>query len=195
MGRFAIYPPELEELNTLTITFLKKHDYLKPYCWRGGSATWTYQRSGIKNSITIHVRMEETTGTINLSYTVNGTDKYNYDVQLISRKSNIGNGLLWFFVCPKTKRVCRKLHFHSGYFLHRTAFRLNYHQQNQSKKMRYFTQRFGGMFIDDVYSELYKKHFKRYYNGQPTKKYVRLMQKIEDKENIDFNEFEKALLM
>ncbi len=36
------------------------------------------------------------------------------------------------------------------------------------------------MFVpDEVYGERYKKHFKTHYNGKPTKRYLRLMQRID----------------
>lgn len=37
--------------------------------------------------------------------------------------------------------------------------------------------------IDDIYDEVYSKHFRTHYAGKPTKKYLRLMKKIGEYEN------------
>jgi len=42
--------------------------------------------------------------------------------------------------------------------------------------------------IEDFYSELNKKHFKKTYSGKPTKKYLRIMKQINKVENMPCNE-------
>jgi hypothetical protein len=34
------------------------------------------------------------------------------------------------------------------------------------------------LIADNIYDQIYTKHFKKYYNGKPTKKYVSLLKKI-----------------
>ena len=70
-----------------------------------------------------------------------------------------------------------------------------YAKQIESKKCRGWSKRFGFMFNDEVYSKIYSKHFKSHYNGKPTKKYLKLMNQIEKREQINIEDFERSLLM
>ena len=55
-----------------------------------------------------------------------------------------------------------------------------YDKQIESKKSRYLVSIFDKVFIkDEVYDELDKKYFKSHYNGKPTKRYLRLKNKID----------------
>jgi len=41
-------------------------------------------------------------------------------------------------------------------------------------------KQFGLLFgIDKVYEEIYSKHFKKQYNGKPTKRYLKLLKQVE----------------
>ncbi len=95
--------------------------------------------------------------------------------------SNLGKGLIWYFLCPETNKRCRKLYSIGGYFLHREAFKgCMYESQTQSKKYRQLDKTLGAYFrTDDLYSQLYQKHFKKTYAGKPTKKYLKLIKQIE----------------
>ena len=70
-----------------------------------------------------------------------------------------------------------------------------YESQTQSKKYRQLDKTFGAYFkSDNLYSELFKKHFKRSYAGKPTKKYLRIMEQIQKAESVPFNEIKRALM-
>ena len=59
----------------------------------------------------------------------------NYKVYLTSTPSNLNRGEIWYFICPQTKKRCRKLYSIGGYFLHREAFNgCMYKIQIESKK-------------------------------------------------------------
>jgi len=110
----------------------------------------------------------ETDGYITFDYTYNESQKVNYKVRLITRPSNLGNGLMWFFVCPNTRKVCRKLHLNSGYFLHRTAFSdVYYEKQLQSKTWRGWEKAFGSCWDDKLYEELHKSILKSFIKRNP----------------------------
>jgi hypothetical protein len=119
-----------------------------------------------------------------------------YRVQLISKLSNLGKGYVWYFVCPKTNKRCRKLYLADTYFYHRLAFNgCMYEKQTQSKKSRYFDKTLGAYFkSDDLYSELNKKHLKKNYAGKPTKKYLKLTRQIQKAESISYQEIERAMI-
>ena len=191
MGRWSTYPTTVNDLREIDISFLSKHDYLKPDNFRSGVITWSYS-NGNKNSISIHTVTNETDGVLTLDYTYNNTEKINYQIQLITRPSNLGKGLIWFFVCPYTGKVCRKLHLINGYFKHRSALSgIMYKSQIESKKWREWSKIFKGDFDDKIYSELYSKGFKKFYAGKMTKRYLRICKKINESENFDFREFYK----
>jgi len=196
MGRWSNSPDEVEGLKRITIADLKKLGYLQPNVQLNRSVFWNTSNGAKASSITVIVDTNDADGYITLDYIFNDSQKINYKVKLITRPSNLGDGLLWFFVCPHTQKVCRKLHLNSGYFLHRTAFNgLYYEKQLQSKKWRDFEKVFGSYLDDKLYEQLYKKHFKKFYNGKPTKKYVQLMKKINARKDINFEDMERALLM
>ena len=45
-----------------------------------------------------------------------------YKISLVSLASNIGRGVVWFFLCPQTSKRCRKIYLLRERFLHREAF-------------------------------------------------------------------------
>lgn len=110
--------------------------------------------------------------------------------------SNLNRGKIWYFICPQTKKCCHYLYSIGGYFLHREAFKgCMFETQTQSKKYRQLDKTLGVHFkSDDLYSELFKKHFKKTYAGKPTKKYLRIMEQIQKAESINYYEIERALL-
>ena len=122
--------------------------------------------------------------------------KYNYKVHLVSVPSNLGKGIVWYFLCPETNKRCRKLYSIGGYFLHREAFKgCMYESQIQSKKYRQLDKTLGAYFrTDELYSQLYKKHLKKTYAGKPTKRYLRILEGIQRAENIYYEKIENYLL-
>ncbi len=186
MGRWANYPTTVNDLRCIDISFLSKHEYIIPNQSKLGAIIWT-SGNGTKNSISIRTVIGETTGVLTVDYTFNNTEKIRYDIQLITRQSNLGTGLIWFFVCPYTGKVCRKLHLIKGYFKHRSALPgLMYQIQIESKKWREWNRIFAKDFNDKLHAELYSKYFKRYYNGKMTKRFARISKKIQETEN-NFN--------
>lgn len=197
MGRWATYPTSIEDLKYISIADLKRMKLLTPESFIKTVINWTNRNTNEKTgSISVNITTNDHRGQITFDYTYRETEKINYNVRLITRPSNLGKGLQWFFVCPITGKVCRKLHLISGYFCHRSANpNLMYAKQIESKKMRDWSKRFGFMFDDEVYSEIYSKHFKSNYNGKPTKRFLKLSKIIEKKENTSIEDFERSFLM
>lgn len=70
-----------------------------------------------------------------------------------------------------------------------------YEAQTQSKKYRQLDKTIGAFFkSDNLYSELYKKNFKKTYAGKSTKRYLRIMEQIQKAESILYHEIERAML-
>ncbi|GEN74216.1 hypothetical protein [Chryseobacterium lathyri] len=195
MGRWSSSPDEVESLKRITISDLKKLGYLKPNAHLNQNIFWTDQSGERTSSISVIIDTTDTEGVITFDYTWQKTHKINYKVRLITRPSNLGDGILWFFVCPSTFKECRKLHLNSGYFLHRTAFEdVYYEKQLQSKKWRSWEKAFGLYLDDKLYEQLHKKYFKKFYKGKPTKKYLQLMKKINARKPIELEDIENFLL-
>lgn len=188
MGRWANYPTPIEDLRSFDISFLSKYQYCKPNQTKSGTITWTSPH-GAKNSIGIKVKTNDDDGILNLDYTFNSTIPINYNIKLISRPSNLGAGLLWFFVCPYTGKVCRKLHLINGYFKHRSALQdLMYQNQLESKRWREWNKMYAGEFKDHIYTELFSKYFKRYYKGKMTKRFSRIVKKLQKSGNFNIED-------
>ena len=119
-----------------------------------------------------------------------------YKVQFVSVTSNLGKGVIWYFVCPRTGKRCRKFYLADTYFYHREAFKgCMYEKQTQSKKSRYLDKMLGAYFKTvHLFEQLYKKNFKKQYAGKPTKKYLKLTQQIQKAERITYHEIEQAML-
>ncbi|MBT8245636.1 MAG: hypothetical protein HKP48_09780 [Winogradskyella sp.] len=188
------FPTLYNEALQISITKLKEWDYLSPEQIKSGTLTWS--RNGNETgSISIKVNTHSEQPYIELDYKYRD-ELRNYKVSLVSMPSNLGKGLIWYFLCPQTKKRCRKLYSIGGYFLHREAFNgCMYETQTQSKKYRQLDKTLGAYFkTDDLYSQLYQKHFKKTYAGKPTKKYLRIMEQIHKAESIPYQEIEREML-
>jgi len=188
------FPTLYNEALQISISKLKEWEYLNPEQIKSGTITWS--RNGNQTgSISIKVNTHSEQPYIELDYKYRDEPR-NYKVSLVSMPSNLGKGLIWYFLCPETNKRCRKLYSIGGYFLHREAFNgCMYETQTQSKKYRQLDKTLGAYFKrDNLYSELYKKNFKKTYAGKPTKKYLRIMEQIQKAESIPYHEIERAML-
>ena len=69
-------------------------------------------------------------------------------------------------------------------------------KQTQSKRDRLLDNTLGiYLRTDDLFEQLYKKHFKKTYAGKPTKKYLKLTRQIQRAESIPYHEIERAMRM
>jgi len=188
------FPTLYNEALQISVSKLKEWEYLNPEQFKSGTLTWS--RNGNQTgSISIKVNTQSEQPYIELDYKYRDEPR-NYKVSLVSLPSNLGKGLIWYFLCPQTNKSCRKLYSIGGYFLHREAFNgCMYETQTQSKKYRQLDKTLGAYFrTDDLYSQLYQKHFKKTYAGKPTKKYLRIMEQIQKAESIPCHEIEQAML-
>jgi hypothetical protein len=80
--------------------------------------------------------------------------------------------------------------------LHRTAFSgLMYQNQIESKRSRQLLKVFNKLELPDaVYQERYKKYFKTHYNGKPTKRFLKLENKIRVSESFPVGTLERLLM-
>lgn len=193
MGRFANYPTTIEDVKTISITKLKAWNYLEDG-EHTGVISWS--RNGtVHSTISIKVVFTDYRKYIVLDYKCND-EKIFYNINIESVPSNLGKGEIYYFVCPRTGKHCRKLYFSSSYFLHRTAFSgLMYQNQIESKRSRQLLKVFNKLELPDaVYQERYKKYFKTHYNGKPTKRFLKLENKIRVSESFPVGTLERLLM-
>ena len=185
------FPTLYNEALQIHISKLKGWGYLDPEQIKSGTLNWS-RNGNPTGSISIQVNTHSEQPYLELDYKYRDEAPINYRVQLVSALSNLGKGVVWYFVCPHTKKRCRKLYSIGGYFLHREAFSgCMYETQTQSKKYRQLDKTLGAYFkSDNLYSELYKKNFKKTYAGKPTKRYLRIMEQIQK----PYHEIERAML-
>ena len=175
--------------NRLSTRFLKKHGYLDGG-WRYGGIKWTYGLSGNESSIGFNVHIGGDEGdNIKLRYThtSRGTgekESMDYRVELTTTLCNYGGKRYWF-ICPLSK---------NGQYCGRRVGVLfsigKWFGCRHCGDICYAAQLKGGTFrgssvsIPDI--ERAEQEIKRYYyNGKPTRKYLRVM-KMRDKLDNDF---------
>jgi hypothetical protein len=194
MPRYSDFPTTFDNVLQLSITKLKEWGYLKPGQTNSGTVNWSSQGNPT-GSVSILVTTEIETATIIFDYRYCGEPR-RYSINIVSTPSNLNKGHIWYFLCPKTNKRCRKLYSLAGYFLHREAFsRCYYESQIQSKYYRELGKSVAPEFeLDHLYSEIFKKHFKRLYKGQRTHKYLRLLKLIQKFERRPLQQIEADLL-
>lgn len=194
MPKPATYPTLFDNVLQLHITRLKKWGYLETNTSKGGAIDWSSNGESIGRISIFHLS-NETENYIELNYNYRDEPR-KYKVHLVSVPSNLGKGTIWYFLCPETGKRCRKLYSVGGYFLHRSAFRgCMYDSQTKSKKWREMEILFGSYFDSERYLEqLYSKHFKKYYKGKPTKRYLNLLKKIDKADRHSVRDIEELML-
>ena len=183
MAKLPTYPTLFDKVLQISISKLKEWEYLKPNQINSGTINWS--KNGKETaSINIVVNTNDTP-FIELIYNYN-KEPINYKIALVSLPSNLNNGKVWYFLCPKTGKYCRVLYQVGGYFLHREAFNsCMYESQTKSKSGRVSDRLIKNYFGSDApYEQLKKKYFKRTYAGKPTKKYIKLTKEINRLNNI-----------
>ena len=131
------FPTLYNEALQISTSNLKKWNYLKPGRIKSGALTWS--SNGHKTaSVSIEVNTQTEQPYLELDYKYKDEPR-NYKIELVSVPSNLGKGVVWYFLCPQTKKRCRKLYLISGYFLHREAFNgCMYACQTKSRETREF---------------------------------------------------------
>ena len=178
MGKQSTFPILYDECKTVSVSKLRKWGYLAEGKLVSGTLRW--QRYGEETgSISIAVYNDFNNRFVQMSYVYREHEK-NYRIMLVSVPSNLGFGLVWYFVCPRTGKRCRKLYLVHGYFFHRSAFEgCYYEKQILSKKVRPQYNCFENEYkIESAYKSLYSKNFKTQYRGVPTKALLKLERDI-----------------
>lgn len=179
MPKCPTFPYLFDEVRTITIGGLRRCGYLKPdYIVRNRSIQWS---DGGEPSGSVALDVDTVNKTIDLRYYVKGrfddaARQIEYRVRLESRTSNLGKGLVWYFICPATGKRCRTLYGIGEYFLSRSAFpSAMYSIQTESKQKREFLRPFRSL---DIASKHFNKPYSRtVYKQKPKIRFVWLLKK------------------
>ncbi|MFC5270026.1 hypothetical protein [Adhaeribacter terreus] len=195
MPKFPTFPTLYDEVLTIYISKLNKWGYLNPGQIKGGTLSWSWRGNQTAN-ISIWVNTHSKTPYLELNYKCQNKP-INYKVELVSVSSNLGKGRVWYFLCPHTGKRCRNLYLVGERFLHREAFTgCLYEKQTYSNYKRGLDKLFEKAFRSErLYEQLYKKHFKTHYAGKPTKRYLKLMKKIQESEQLTPDQIERLYLI
>lgn len=181
MAKHSTYPTLYEDCSYISISYLQKHRLLIPGKDTSGEILW--ERDGeVIGRVSIKIVMNVALPHLfdpfmQLSYSVKGIP-VNYSIQLTSKPSNIGKGVVWYFICHFTGKKCRVLYLVGDCFAHRVyATGYAYEAQILSKNQRQDLLR-KDVEAEKVFKELNSKHFKKYYKGKPTKRYVSYLKKL-----------------
>lgn len=195
MPRFPTLALTFDDALQISIDKLKVWGYINSDGPKQGTLSWS-NRGGICGKISIASGRYKEHPFIRLDYLHN--DKaVSYTVDMVSVPSNLGKGEIWYFVCPYTNKRCRILYSIGEKFLHREAYKgYLYESQKQSKRMRQLDKAYGhALGSERLYEQLFQKHRKKCYAGKPTKRYARLMDKIERANQVPYKELERLYIM
>ena len=174
MPKVSTFPTLYDECKNINITNLKSWGYLKPDTVKSGTIYWSNRHGERIADISISASIIGESPHIRLNYRFEG-EAIKYNVSLIKIKSNLSKGDYFYFECPITKKLCRKLYLINGYFLHREAFKgCMYECQQWSKLSRSQIAFFKKAMGDDIE---FKPYFKKVYKGQPTKRFLKKQEK------------------
>lgn len=178
MSKFPTFPLLYDNVIQINISKLKQLNYLQPKQIKNGKLNWS-KNGNIIGSISMQVNTHSEKAYIELNYNYKGETR-SYKIYLTAILSNLKKGEIWYFICPKTKKRCRILYLIEGYFFHREAFSgCMYWIQTQSKQDRAIARKYKPYWQDNEFDKLQSKHFKYFYNGKPTKRYLNFKRKIE----------------
>ncbi|MDN3585605.1 hypothetical protein QWY86_02930 [Pedobacter aquatilis] len=166
-----------DDVKRLNMSRLIEGGYIDPGKQAKGNLVWS-ENFKMRAKVGVHSlkSIAAGTGLVELIYTCNG-EPINYFIDVVSKKSNLANGgLIWYFVCPQTDKLARKLYFNGRVFIHQSAIDGIYRTQTLSHKSWDMDKLFGYLLgPNDVYKQLSEKHLKKFYKGSITKKYKKLL--------------------
>ncbi|TKJ36310.1 MAG: hypothetical protein CEE38_12920 [Planctomycetes bacterium B3_Pla] len=192
MGRYYFDKKDTaEDCRSVSISFLKKHDYFSEPCCMSGTISWKNYNGEQTASIGVTVSTLDGENYIRFQYTTtdrNSGEKteYDYRVSLTTTPCNLG-GVRYWFVCPLSKggvycgRRVAKLYKAPGasYFGCRHCYDLSYESRNETRSGMFGA--FGGVLRTERQMEELRSQINRWtYQGRPTRK-VRKLHTLEQR--------------
>ena len=190
MGRYYFDKKDVaEDCRSISVTFLRKHDYFCGY--KSGGMTWTRNNQEVASiGITVST-MDDGGEYIQFRYTTTDRStgeqtKYDYKVSLTTTPCHFG-GVRYWFICPLTTngnycgRRVGTLYKAPGanFYGCRHCYKLSYESRNESRYGRFAAMGYI-LKAERQYEELYNKIKRWNYGGRPTRK-ARKLQVLEAK--------------
>lgn len=185
MGRNYTGAEVTDSITRLELGKINRMGFIKKGCVVSGSLKWT---NG--NTVGISIDYTEENPVLNISYTL--TDwhgqkhKYDYDIQIVKRPSNLGKGEVLYFICPDSGKRCRILYRAYGYhkWKCREAYknRIYYPLQLSSKRERYNDKYWQ---LEYKLQECFKGRGSYTYDGIETKKAAKIRAIIKERNRMD----------
>ena len=189
MARFPTSPILIDQLLQLSTKDLRVLKYLYGHSYNAGIINWKREKE-ITASISVKVDTMESSPFLELDYRYKN-NPLNYRIQLVSIPSNLGKGIVWYFICPNTAKRCRKLYLANGFFVSRFAFtHAMYEKQTHSHRSRNHNIMLNKFCsIDKSIKQLDKPYFKKCYAGKETKQYIRILKEIREFNTYEVKDF------
>ena len=164
-------PVIIENCIKLTIADLKRMELFQPDAFVFSRISWGSSFHAI-------VLINDDQSILTIRYSIRGVERTSM-IGIETRPANIGKGVIRYFVCPVTNRLCRNLYLYNGRFVSQKAMRFAmYKQQTRSKINRMIPE---GVLADDYVP--YKPYGKMYYRGKLTPYGKRIMRYEQTVEN------------
>ncbi|GAA3512396.1 hypothetical protein GCM10022393_27690 [Aquimarina addita] len=169
-------PLLIDQQKTLSTGYLSKRNYFLPNYKVTGSTGWTSNKSKDLD-ITITTIMKKGNEVVILNYYDFNSEPVEQVIYLQSEPSNLGKGLVWFFICPFSGKRCRNLIFVYNRFMHRSNIpKAMYTVQSESKYWRKLFQLQPNIpKTQKILNEPNRKYYKKYYCGKITKRYKKYL--------------------
>jgi hypothetical protein len=180
-------PLLIDQEKTLKTAFLSKYGYFKTDCKITGVTGWTSNKSKDLD-IYFTTIMQQGKERVILNFHDFNSKPVEQIIFLEPKPSNLGKGLIWYFICPYTGATCRNLIFVNNRFMHRSNMaNATYSTQVESKYWRKMFQLMPNIpTTQRILNEPNKKYYKKFYKGQITKRYKKwfaTVQKWNDNSN------------
>lgn len=184
MGRWYFDKKDtVEDCRSVSIAFLKKHDYFCGY--RSGTISWTNWQGEQTASIGVTVCTTDGENYVRFQYTntrrsTGEKTECDYKVRLVTTPCHLGGVRRWF-ICPLSHngvpcgRRVGKLYCPPGsmYYGCRHCYNLSYESRNESHRGR-FAHMSHFLTLDKRREKLLKEMKRWTYRGKPTRKARRL---------------------
>jgi hypothetical protein len=204
MGRYYWDKKDtVEDCRSVSISFLRKHDYLNENSCRSGGISWKNCYGEETSSIGIVVSTFEGERYVRFYYTATKRSSgektdYDYKVSLTTTPCHFG-GVRYWFICPLSKngvycgRRAGKVYCPPGanYYGCRHCYNLSYESRNETRSGMFGA--FGGVLKTERQIEDLRSLIKRWtYKGRPTRK-VRKLQALQQRMDVYLSMSQKFL--
>lgn len=173
MPRLPTFPDCIDEVEQISIADLKRFGLLRP---KGLEMQKEVVSTGYYREMRMRISVNLISKLVMLEFAV-GDNKSTQLIRLESRPSNLGKGQVWYFVCPVSNRLCRKLYMLEDQFLSRFAYPgVMYSSQIEKKTFRGLRSALElAEKRKQAIETLKRKYAKPFYRGKPTTSFRRLL--------------------